>query len=326
MPSENRPTEIGGSEIGTPETGKSENRVILLAYAAMLISPVFFSTNVVFGRAATDIAPFLLAFIRWGISGMILLLLCRNRWPQMLAATRAHWQILMLLGFLGMFICGGIVYLALRTTTATNGILIYTAPPIIIILIERFWRQRPLKWRENLGITLAIFGVVVIVAKGSLQTILTLDFNSGDLLFVLAAVSWAIYSVVLKSRIFANLGTLPLFALVALFGAATLFPLAVWEIIEGTHLPTTARHWSIIGGIVLLASLIAFSTFQYGVKVLGPSVAGIFMYMLPPFGIGFAWLFLGETIERFHLAGIATILTGVILATFPAQILRRTAK
>ena len=207
--------------------------MILFAYAAMLISPVFFSTNVVFGRAATDIAPFLLAFIRWGLSGMILLLLCRNRWPQMLSIARAHWPTLTLLGFLGMFICGGIVYLALRTTTATNGILIYTAPPIIIILIERFWRQRPLKWRENLGITLAIFGVVVIVAKGSLQTILTLDFNSGDLLFVLAAVSWAIYSVVLKSRIFANLGTLPLFALVALFGAATLFPFALWEIIEG---------------------------------------------------------------------------------------------
>lgn len=299
-----------------------DNRSITLAYAALLISPLFFSTNVVFGRAATDIAPFLLAFIRWGVSGCILLLLCKNRWPQMWTLVKTQWPTLLLLGFLGMFICGGIVYLALKETTATNGTLIYTMPPVVIILIERFWRKRPLKWRETIGVAMAAIGVGIIVAKGSLSTLLNLDFNSGDLLFLAAALSWAVYSVVLKSRIFAELGTLPLFALVALFGAATLFPFAIWEIIKDEDMPTTLHHWSIISGIIVLSSLIAFSTFQHGVRILGPSVAGIFMYLLPAFGLTFAWFFLGEIIQNFHIVGTLAILSGVILATFPLQLLR----
>ncbi|MGB7286336.1 MAG: DMT family transporter, partial [Salaquimonas sp.] len=143
----------------------------------MLISPVFFSTNVIFGRAAIDIAPFTLAFIRWSASGLILLLICRNQWGKMKSIALSQWQLLLLLGFLGMFICGGLVYLALKETTATNGTLIYTIPPVVIILIERFWRQRPLKLRESIGVSLAIFGVAIIVAKGSFETIINLNFN-----------------------------------------------------------------------------------------------------------------------------------------------------
>ncbi len=305
----------------------SENRTILLAYLSLLISPLFFSTNVVFGRAATDIAPFLLAFLRWGSAGLILLAISHNKWPEMAAAARSQWRLLLMLGFLGMFICGGVVYLALHSTTATNGTLIYTIPPVIIVLIERFYRARALQWRESIGIVLAIAGVVIIVARGSLAVLAALDFNSGDLLFVLAAASWALYSVILKSRVFAHLGTLPLFALVACFGALVLAPFAAFDVYtgltnNGEGLPQTSIHWLMIAGIIFLASLIAFSTFQHGVRVLGASIAGIFLYLLPPFGITFAWIFLGERIEPFHVAGIAAVLSGVILATFPAKLLK----
>ena len=311
-----------------PNTISSENRAIMLAYLSLLISPLFFSTNVVFGRAATDIAPFLLAFLRWGTAGLILLLISRNKWPEMAAIAKSQWRLLLLLGFLGMFICGGIVYLALHNTTATNGTLIYTIPPVIIVLIERLYRARPLKWRESIGIALAITGVVIIVARGSWQILAALDFNSGDLLFVLAATSWALYSVILKSQVFASLGTLPLFALVASFGALVLSPFAAWDLYtgltnNGAGLPQTQTQWMMIAGIIFLASLIAFSTFQHGVRILGPSIAGIFLYLLPPFGISFAWFFLGERIEPFHMAGIIAILSGVILATFPAKLLKR---
>lgn len=308
----------------------SGSRSIALGYAALIISPLFFSTNVVFGRAANDISPFLLAFIRWSATAGILLLVCRQQLPQMVKIARQQWRLLLALGFLGMFICGGVVYLALHSTTATNGTLIYTIPPVVIVLIERIWRGRELKWRESTGILLAITGVVVIVARGSLAVLAGLAFNPGDLLFVLAAASWALYSVILKSRVFSDLGTLPLFALTASAGAVVLMPFAAWETATnfangGNGLPQTLHHWTLISGIIFLASLIAFSTFQHGVRILGASIAGIFLYLLPPFGITFAWVFLGETIQPFHLAGISLILSGVILATFPAGLLTNRA-
>jgi len=220
---------------------------------------------------------------------------------------------------------------ALRETTATNGTLIYTIPPVIIVLIERLYRGRSFAWRESIGIALAILGVIIIVARGSLVALIGLQFNTGDLVFVLAAASWALYSVILKSKVFSSLGTLPLFALVACFGALVLAPFAAYELVEGFRqngqgLPQSASHWTMIAGIIFLSSLIAFSTFQHGVRILGASIAGIFLYLLPPFGVTFAWLFLGETIEPFHFAGIIAILAGVILATYPVKLFGKQQK
>ncbi len=302
---------------------QEKNRSVLLAYLCMLVAPAFFSTNVVFGRAANEVAPFLLAFIRWSATSTILLLFCRNRWGEMADFVARQWRRFLLLGFLGMFICGGIVYIALDHTTASNATLIYTIPPVLVLLIERFWRARPMRKREMGGIILAIAGVAIIVTRGNLEALISLDFNLGDLLILLAAVSWAVYLVVLKSEELAPLGTLPLFAIISAFGALSLLPLAIAEIWIGEGLPVSLSQWQIIGGIILFASLVAFSTFQYGVKMLGSSIASIFMYLMPPFGLGLSWGFLGERILGYHWIGIAVILTGVILATFPNRILER---
>lgn len=303
------------------QTGDMTGNRRLKAFAALLLAPMFFSTNVVFGRAATEIAPFTLAFIRWAATAAILALFCRASLPLMAGIWRRHWRLLIAEGFLGMFICGGLVYLALHSTTATNGTLIYTLPPVLILLVERVWRGRPLKAREMSGVIIAILGVAVIVTRGDAAALLRLEFNGGDLLFLLAAASWAVYSVILRSRAFAGLGTLALFTLVSFAGALTLLPAAAAEFAMGGAVPSTMRDWAIVAGIVVFSSLISFSLFQFGVKELGAPIAGIFMYLLPPFGTGFAVAFLDERFEPFHAAGIVVILAGIIIATFPVHLL-----
>ncbi|MEZ5870245.1 MAG: DMT family transporter [Nitratireductor sp.] len=298
----------------------------LSAYVILAIAPLFFSTNVVFGRAAQDIEPFTLAALRWGLTALILLAFTQPHWPQMRVTFKQNLALVLLCGFLGMWICGGAVYWALKHTTATNGTLIYTVPPVIIVIVEYLWRGRPIVLRETAGILLAFAGVLAIVLKGDASAIFRLDFNPGDLVFVVAAISWALYSVLLKSRSLAHLTTLPLLAMVASAGALTLLPFAIGEVAITGNFPDTERQWWIIAGIVLLASIISFSTFQYGVKVLGPSIAGIFLYLLPPCGIGLAWFFLGESLLPFHFAGMAKILGGVIVATLPVSALRRSAR
>ncbi len=74
----------------------------------------------------------------------------------------------------------------------------------------------------------------------------------------------------------------------------------------------------------MFSSLLAFSGFQFGVRTLGPSVAGVFMYLLPPYGVLMAVAILGESFEPFHAAGIALVMGGVILATLPTR--RRLAR
>ena len=288
------------------------------ALAILFVMPLFFSSNIILGRAAvSDVGPFTLAFIRWGTVALVLLpFVCSALWRHR-ARLRANAPSILLAGFLGMWVCGALVYVALLDTSATNGTLIYTSSPVLVILMERVLRGRQIAVREAIGIALAFLGVVTIVCRGSIDNLVKLSFNQGDLLFVAAALAWAIYSVLLKSRWLEPLQTLPLFMVLAAGGAALLAPFAVYEMTNMDALPSSAYSWALVAGIIIFASLIAFTAFQHGVRVVGASTTSVFLYLLPVYGVGMAVIFLGETFEVFHAVGIATVLGGVILATAP---------
>ena len=286
----------------------------------MLLTPLFFSSNLIFGRSTIpEVAPFTLAFLRWSAAALVLspfLWTARHRVRFYLSNHPLHWLIL---GFLGMWICGAGVYYALRFTTATNGTLIYTTSPLMIILIERIFSGRATSLREIAGIVVGFLGVTIIVLKGDVGAIASTSFNLGDLMFIAAALSWAAYSVLLKGPRTAGMPVSALFATVALSGAILLAPFALWEFLSGAPMPHSWSAWGGIAGIVVFSSLLAFSGYQYGIARLGASTASVFMYLLPPYGVGLAVLVLGEPFETHHAIGIITVLAGLVLATAPKR-------
>jgi drug/metabolite transporter (DMT)-like permease len=288
----------------------------MLPFLVMLVAPLFFSSNLIFGRLVIpEVAPFTLAFLRWTLAAIALLpwvFASRGAARSYLLANKGHW---LLLGFLGMWICGGIVYLALRYTSATNGTLIYTTSPLIILIFERLLYGRRIAWREFAGIAIGFTGVAIIVLRGSMAVLTSMKFNIGDLMFVASAVSWALYSVLLRARPVEGLDNLALFGLIAGAGSLLLAPVALGEFLLDAPMPVTSQAWMGIGGIVAFASLLAFSGFQYGVARLGAATAGVFMYLLPPYGVGLAVFVLGEPFRLYHALGIATVLTGLVMAT-----------
>lgn len=310
------PNDISSKQLG--------NHSEMRAYLILILMPLFFSTNIIIGRAIIpNTEPFLLACLRWGITGLILLGLSWSAFRRALPALRAHIGRIFILGFLGMWICGAIVYAGLKYTTASNGTLIYTASSVLIILLEWAFFKRRIGVREIIGVPLAITGVAIIVFKGSWAELLALQFNPGDGLFVLAAISWAVYSVLLKRDGLADVPVMPLLGSVGLAGAFLMLPIALWELRVPGVWPTGPDMWLGVAGLVVLSSLIPFTAFQYGVKVVGPSIAGVFLYLMPPFGIGLAVMLLGETLHWYHWMGFVFVLGGVVLATLPAQMFKR---
>ncbi|OCW56537.1 DMT family transporter [Hoeflea olei] len=286
----------------------------------MLLTPLFFSSNLIFGRTTIpEVAPFTLAFLRWSAAALVLspfLWPVRARARTYVATYPLHW---LTLGFLGMWICGAGVYYALQFTSATNGTLIYTTSPLMVIILERLFFGRATSAREIAGIVVGFLGVAIIVLKGDLGEIGASSFNLGDLMFIGAALAWAGYSVLLKGPRTAGLPVPALFGLVACAGALLLAPFALAELLAGARMPVTAQAWGGIAGIVLFSSLLAFSGYQYGVARLGASTASVFMYLLPPYGVGMAVLLLGEPFRLYHALGILTVLTGLVLATWPKR-------
>ncbi|MEX3008934.1 DMT family transporter [Hoeflea sp. TYP-13] len=304
------------SNVLTP-SGRSPR--LAIAYVVMALTPLFFSTNIIFGRVTVpEVAPFTLAFLRWSFCALILLPFVFKARREVIDVVRREPLLLLLLGFLGMWISGAGVYYSLQHTTATNGTLIYTTSPLMIILLERVFFDRTIRWRELGGMAVAFVGVAAILFQGSFNRFLSGSLNVGDVGFVLAAVSWAGYSILFRSGRLSKLPIMSLFGLVCAAGALLLLPFALFEFVSGAVMPVTGSAWQGIAGIVVFSSLLAFSGFQYGLRTLGASLTGIFMYLLPPYGVLLAVLFLGEKLQAFHVAGILLVLGGVSLATFPA--------
>lgn len=298
------------------------NAILLLC-----LMPLFFSSNIVFGRATVPtVEPWTLAFLRWGLAFLILLPFYGHSIAGHRTVFLKHWKLLTFLGFLGMWICGAIVYLALRHTTATNGTLIYTTSPIMILLLEWYFRGRKISVREVFGVGFAVVGVFVIVSQGSLEVLSRFRFNIGDLLFLISAFSFAVYSVLLKRSEFDEIPTVTLFSVVCLAGALTLAPFSIAEILVTEQFPDNRMQWINIAGIVIVSSVFAFLSYQYGVKIVGPAITGLFMYLMPAFGVGMAVVFLGERLEPFHIVGSVLIILGLVLATLPANLIKTRAR
>lgn len=291
------------------------------AYLLLLAMPLFFSSNLVIARGMGDaVPPFTLALLRWAAAVAILAPFVLSGLRQNASRLVADWRRIMLLGFLGMWICGAGVYWALGLTTATNGTLIYTTSPVLVLLIERFLFGKPLSLARLAGVVLAIAGVAVIVLKGDLSALLRLDFNLGDLGIAAAALAWAAYSLVLRNDRLARVPTLPLFAAIAMAGVLTLAPFSAVELALVGGWPMSLRLWGGIAALALFSAVGAFSLYQYGVKVVGPAVTSCFLYLLPVYGVGMSALFLGEALQGHHLVGMALVLIGLIAATAPPDI------
>lgn len=287
-----------------------------LDWLIFVFVPVFFSSNLIFGRGVIgEVGPFITAFIRWAGSTLAMVPLLYLDWPAARTFVREHTWLWLWLGFLSIGICGGFVYWALTLTTASNATLIYTTSSLFIILFEWRFSGRRISGRELLGMVVAFAGVAAIVLRGDFGALTHMDFNLGDLGMLVAAIAFAVYSVLLRRPAAQAIRPLSLFGLIAFSGSMLLLPPALWEFLHGGLLPWTVSAWSKIAGIILFASLAAFFCFQHTVRIFGPATAGITLYMMPPVSIVMAVVFLDETFEQYQAVGIVLVLGGVILAT-----------
>ncbi|WP_319414337.1 DMT family transporter [uncultured Cohaesibacter sp.] len=294
------------------------------AFLLMAVCPFLLASNIIIGAVAVrTIEPFTLAFLRWGGASLVVLPFAWKMLVDHRHMFRDQWKLILLTAFMGMGISGSGVYMALKHTSATNGTLIYSSSPVIIILFEWMFRGRKVSLREVIGILLGFVGVAFIVCKGHLETLLSIRFSSGDLLFVAAAISWAIYTVLSKRKIFQSVPTLAMFAIVGIAGATIQIPFVIWENVVSDTWPSHAEQFLSLAGMIYFSSIGALLAYQYIIRVLGPSTAGLVMYLMPPLGILMAVVFLGEIFRAFHLVGFILVMSGVLLATFPLSLLKK---
>jgi len=282
---------------------------LLLALAQLL-----WAGNFVLGRAVSaTIPPVALAFWRWSLALVILLPFTarhlREGWP----TIRRSLPVLVPLGILGIGNFNTMVYVGLGQTSATNAALLNSACPAFILAIGPLLGARRPGFRQAAGIAISLLGVLVIVARGDLQTLLGLSFNRGDAWVLAAVLSWACYTVLLARRP-AGLHPLALLTVLVAIGLAWIFPFYAAETWRGARVTLDGTTLASLAYVGVLASVVAYASWNQGVAELGADRSAAFLHLLPAFTAVLAALLLGEAFRAYHAFGIGMVLLGVRLA------------
>ena len=178
--------------------------------------------------------------------------------------------------------------------------------------------------RQWLGVALSMTGVLVLISRGQFEVLTGFAFNQGDLWIFLAMLSWSFYTITLRWRP-TELDGLTFFGFSVLVGVLVLFPLMLWEQGGEFVIPTTEPFLLTVLYMAIFPSILAFLFWNLGVERLGAATAGLFLHLMPMFGLLLATVFLGESLGLYHLAGILLIFAGLYIAIL-AQSLRRLGK
>lgn len=291
------------------------------AQALVYITPLLWSANYIIARKAVGVVePHLLALLRWSMAFAMMLplawpALARN-WP----AWRHEWKDLLVLGALGMWICGAFVYIGAANTTATNIGLLYAVAPVLIAAGSAAWLRERLAPAQLAGVVLALTGTILIVVKGSLGDLLAFRLGTGDLWIVVSVLSWTAYSLLLRGRA-SVLDSFARLTAIALGGIVVLIPFTVAELaVTGIPEPTVAM-FTLAFVAALLPGFLSYQSYSFMQRELGVARTALVMYLSPIYAALAAWALLAEVPQWYHGAGALLILPGIYLATRnPVQI------
>jgi drug/metabolite transporter (DMT)-like permease len=164
------------------------------------------------------------------------------------------------------------------------------------------------------GVAISLVGVFAIITQGSLSTLLALQLNVGDFYIILSMAMWSVYTIALRWRP-PGLNVMSFLLVVAIIGDACVLPLWLIEMALGHYIHWTWTNLAALLAVALFSSVLAYLFWNRGVEEVGANVAGLFVHLMPVFGIVLAWAFLGEDLAPFHVAGIALILAGIWLTS-----------
>ncbi|MCX7154894.1 MAG: DMT family transporter [Rhodocyclales bacterium] len=283
-------------------------------YLLLTLTNLFWAGNWIISRAFRgELPPIALSFWRWVVALLCLLPLAlphlRRDWPQL----RAAWPWLLLYGALGTGGYNVLVYGGLQYTTAINGTLLNSFVPIMIVLISWLLLGKRLHGREAAGILVSFIGVLGIVAHGELQRLLELTLNVGDIWILASVLAWSAYTLLLSRR--PAVHALSFVTAISITGLLFLSPLYLWEMSQGRHVIATPEA---IAGIVytgVFPAFLGYILWNRGVAEVGAARAGLFMHLVPAFGIVLSMIFLDEKPALYHAVGIGLIFTGIWLNT-----------
>ena len=288
------------------------NRRLLGALYASIASTIWGGMYVVTDVVLEVVPPGSLLVIRYALASVVLLavfVLKRDRW-----IARRDLGEVVLTAFVGFGISLLAQFSGTELSTAAAGAVITSATPAFIILFAGPLLKEAPDRPKLAGLALATIGVLVVsLAGGQLTSDQSRDPLLGNLLLGVAAVTWALYTVMAR-RATRRYSSLVITLAVTAFGIPIVAPVAV---IESQTRSMGTLTPAVLAGIAYVgfgSTAVAFYLWNKSFELLDAATASLFFFAQPVAGTLLSAVFLHEVLGLSFFAGAALIGLGVLLA------------
>ena len=256
------------------------------------------------------IPPFSLVSLRLLLGAFTLaIVLIIRRFP--IITRKQFWQVIGV-GFVGYGISLSLQFLGTKLSTAANGSLVTSATPAFVLIFAWVLLKEKITPVRLIALLLATLGVVAVIDPRSAQ--LNPDLFLGNLLLLGAALTWALYSVLVRKATQA-LDVLP-FSLIAFLGGLPVsLPASAWEL-KTTGVGEISP--GIVGGVLFLgiiSTALAMVLWNSAFTLVDANLASLTFFAQPVVGTLLGWLFLGEKITPLFLFGGLLIGVGLVISS-----------
>lgn len=278
-----------------------------------LFATLLWSVNMVIASGVKGhIPPVGLAFWRWTVACIVLAPFAAKRTFESLPILKKHFWYLTLTAVLGITIFNTLIYFAGKTTSAINLSLIAISIPLFIIILSRIIYKEKVSNIKIAGIATIIIGVLVLISKGSLQALLTINFTIGDLLMLLACFFFACYTILVRKKPQQLAPKVFLFSVFSI-GTALLLPLYIWENTTYQRVIFDSTTILITLYVGIFASLVSFYLWNEAIRLIGTSKTALIYYLIPIFSGILAYFFLNQAIEITQIISMGIIISGLFI-------------
>lgn len=290
---------------------------MVMGYLYSLFAVVLWSANFVIANVVgSKISPIELSCYRWFIAFVVLLPFMRSALNSVrnIVKDRVMLWSFIAASLLGISAFNTLIYMAGRYTSSINMSLIAVTSPVFITVINRIFCGRPVRVITWFGVLLATVGCIVLITKGNLAILTGLQISFGDILMLLAAISFSVYAVV--QRVPKGVTHGEYLFLMIFVGLVALLPFYLVGMFFGNSLPVNLTTLSYILYLGIFSSLVAFYLWNRSISIIGSMQAGVAYYLLPVFVFLVDYIAFRTKLNNLIVSSFLLIFGGVIIIHF----------
>jgi drug/metabolite transporter (DMT)-like permease len=278
--------------------------------AGLAAASIWGGMYVVSKAVMSVIPPYILLTLRL-LLGILTLYLVIMIGGGMKVTHRQFWQ-LFWVGFVGYGVSVGLQFVGTNLSTASNGSLVTSATPAFVLVFAALLLGEKITWRRLMALLVASLGVLAVIDPRTAQ--LSSDLFLGNLALVGAALTWALYSVLVR-KVTRNMDVLPVSLVAFAGGLPVSIPLGIWE---GSTQEIGLITPGVIAGVLfigIISTALAMYLWNSAFAILDAGVASLTFFAQPVVGTILGAIFLNEAITPLFIFGGVLIGMGLIISS-----------